>query len=65
MREIVLEMETHTPIPQKVIEIQMPVKYFYALKSITQLHEQVRWKTYRDFLIIFPNIKDDHFKNNP
>lgn len=47
------------------IEIQVPVKYFYALESITQLHEQVRWKTYKGFLIIFLNIKDDYFKSSP
>lgn len=34
------------------LEIQVHVKCFYALKSITQLHEQVRWKTYTGFIII-------------
>lgn len=47
------------------IEIQVPVKYFHALKSIAQLPEQVRWKTYTGFLIIFLNIKNDCFKSDP
>jgi len=64
MREIYHEMKIQLSSHIKFTEVQVPVKYFYALKSITHLHEQGRWRIYTGFFI-FLNLSDDSFKNNP
>lgn len=49
MGEIYHEMKIQLSSHIKFTEIQVPVKYFYALKGIIQLHEQGEWKTYTFF----------------
>lgn len=60
MRKIYHEMKIQLSSHIKFIEIHVPVKYFYDLKRIVQLPEQVGRKSYTLKKKVL-NISDDCF----